>query len=69
MKEQGHELVEVDFPMNARSLIERYYEMNAAETAAMLEPWEQANGRALNEGDIELLTYALLEAGKKSTGH
>lgn len=66
LKEQGHELVEVDFPMNARSLIERYYEMNAAETAAMLEPWEQANGRALNEGDIELLTYALLEAGKKA---
>ncbi len=66
LKKQGHEVVEIDFPINARQLILRYYEMNAAETAAMLEPWEKAHQRALNSDDIELLSYALLEAGKKA---
>lgn len=66
LRKQGHELVEIDFPMDARSLIERYYEMNAAETAAMLEPWENAAGRKLTADDIELLSFALLEAGRKA---
>ena len=66
LEKQGHELVEVAFPMNARSLIQSYYEMNAAETLAMLEPWELANGRQLTPGDVELLTFELLEAGRKA---
>lgn len=66
LEKQGHELVEVAFPMNTRSLIQSYYEMNAAETLAMLEPWELANGRQLTPDDVELLTFALLEAGRKA---
>lgn len=63
---QGHEVTEIAFPLNARSLIQSYYAMNAAETIAMLEPWERANGRQLTANDIELLSYALLEAGRKA---
>lgn len=59
LKGQGHELVEIDFPLNARPLIQSYYQMNAAETVAMLEPWEKSAGRQLTSQDVELLTYAL----------
>ncbi len=66
LERQGHELTEVDFPIEARPLIQSYYRMNAAETVAMLEPWERAAGRKLTSQDVELLTYALLEAGRKA---
>lgn len=66
LKGRGHELVEIDFPLNARPLIQSYYQMNAAETVAMLEPWEKSAGRQLTSQDVELLTYALLEAGRKA---
>ncbi len=32
LERQGHELTEVDFPIEARPLIQSYYRMNAAET-------------------------------------
>lgn len=51
--------MEIDFPLNARPLIQSYYQMNAAETVAMLEPWEKSAGRQLTSQDVELLTYAL----------
>lgn len=66
LERQGHELTEVDFPIEARPLIQSYYRMNAAETVAMLEPWERAARRKLTSQDVELLTYALLEAGRKA---
>ena len=65
LRNRGHELVEIDFPMDAHSLVQSYYRMNVAETIAMLEPWEKSAGRKLGLHDIELLTYALLEAGRK----
>ena len=58
LKGQGHELVEIDFPLNARPLIQSYYQMNAAETVAMLEPWEKSAGRQLTSQDVELLKSA-----------
>ena len=40
--------------------------MNAAETYAMLKPWEIANDRKIINSDVEPLTYALLEAGRNA---
>ena len=64
LKSQGHHVTEVPFPLDARPLIQAYYQMNAAETYAMLKPWEDARGRHLTKDDVEPLTYALLEAGR-----
>ncbi len=66
LKNQGHQLSEVSFPLDARTLVQTYYQMNAAETYAMLKPWEAANKRKINPHDVETLTYALLEAGRKA---
>lgn len=64
LKAQGHHVTEVPFPLDARPLIQAYYQMNAAETYAMLKPWEDARGRHLTKQEVEPLTYALLEAGR-----
>lgn len=62
---QEHEVEEVPFPItNARPLIETYYQMNAAETTAMLQPYEEQVGHHVRRDDVELLTYALLETGR-----
>ncbi|MEY8457704.1 amidase family protein [Lactococcus ileimucosae] len=66
LKAQGHQLIEIAFPLNARPLVQTYYQMNAAETYAMLKPWEIANDRKINKSDVEPLTYALLEAGRNA---
>ncbi|MFK4934822.1 amidase family protein [Lactococcus garvieae] len=66
LKAQGHQLTEVAFPFDARPLIQTYYQMNAAETYAMLKPWEIANDRKIINSDVEPLTYALLEAGRNA---
>ena len=60
LERQGHELTEVDFPIEARPLIQSYYRMNAAETVAMLEPWERAAGRKLTSQDVEPVSYTHL---------
>ncbi|WP_368651602.1 amidase family protein [Lactococcus raffinolactis] len=66
LKSQGHQVTEIAFPLDARALIRTYYQMNAAETLAMLQPWEAAQGRKISLDDVEPLTYALLEAGRKA---
>lgn len=66
LKAQGHQLTEIAFPLDARPLIQTYYQMNAAETYTMLKPWETAQGRKIRLDDVEPLTYALLETGRKA---
>lgn len=66
LKAQGHHVTEVSFPLDARTLVQTYYQMNAAETFAMLKPWEEAHGRKISNEDVETLTYALLEAGRNA---
>lgn len=65
LKAQGHQLTEVGFPLDARALIQSYYQMNAAETFAMLNPWEKQQGKKITTEDVEPLTFALLEAGRQ----
>ena len=64
LKDQGHEVTQVPFPLEATALIRTYYQMNAAETLAMLEPLEKATGKKITPPAIEPLSYALLEAGR-----
>lgn len=66
LETQGHELTEIAFPLDARNLIRSYYAMNAAETFAMLEPWEKEHLRRLSLDELELLSYTLLETGRKA---
>lgn len=66
LKAQGHQLTEIAFPLDARPLIQTYYQMNAAENYTMLKPWETAQGKKISLEDVEPLTYALLEAGRKA---
>ena len=65
LKAQGHQLTEVEFPLDARALIQSYYQMNAAETFAMLNPWEKQQEKKITNEDVEPLTYALLETGRQ----
>lgn len=65
LKAQGHQVIEIPFPLDARALIQSYYQMNAAETYAMLSPWEKVQGRHLRHDEVEPLTFALVEAGRK----
>jgi len=64
LEKQGHELTEVAYPLDARPLIESYYQMNAAETAAMLTPLEQMTGKKISNRQVEPLTYGLLQHGR-----
>ena len=65
LEAQGHQLTEIPFPIaNMRELIDGYYLMNAAETAAMLLPVERANQRLLTTDEIEPLSLAMLNAGR-----
>ncbi|MDR0920901.1 MAG: amidase [Lactobacillales bacterium] len=64
LEAQGHIVEEVDYPLNARPLIETYYQMNAGETLAMIEFFESKLKRKVKKNDIELMTWCLLEYGK-----
>lgn len=47
-------------------LMRSYYTMNSGETAAMMATIEKGMGRPLIENDMELLTWVLYQAGKKT---
>lgn len=60
-----HELVEVAYPVNGQQLIDSYFEMNGAETVAMFDGIERAIGRAVTKEDVEPMTWAIYQYGKK----
>lgn len=62
---QGHELQVINYPVNGNKLITSYYLMNGAETAAMFAGIEQGLGRPVEKNDMELMTWAIYQYGKK----
>lgn len=62
---QGHEVVEIPYPVDGNSLIRSYYQMNGAETAAMFEDISQHLKRELTIDDMELMTWGLYQYGQK----
>lgn len=65
LEKDGHELIEISYPLNGRELIQSYYQMNGAETAAMIHSIETNLGRSLEKTDLEPISWVLLEYGKK----
>lgn len=63
--EQGHDVVEVTYPLDGRHLINSYYQMNAAETAAMITSIEGSLKRSVRQEELEPISWTLLEYGKK----
>ena len=62
LEEMGHEVYEVDYPLDARPLIEDYYMMNAAETFTMFTNMG-ADAQTVYD-ECELMTYVLYEYGR-----
>ena len=65
LTEQGHEVFEIDYPVDGEQLIRSYYQMNGAETAAMFENISTYLKRDLTINDMELMTWGLYQYGKK----
>ncbi|KAF1302843.1 amidase [Enterococcus sp. CU12B] len=62
---QGHEVVEVPYPVNGASLIRNYYQMNGAETASMFDEISTLLQREVTKEDMELMTWGIYQYGKK----
>ncbi|MGX5377724.1 amidase [Ligilactobacillus sp. LYQ135] len=60
LHQQGFEVNEISLPMDDQKLIQSYYLMNAAETAAMFMPIESK----VKKSTIETLSWALYQTGK-----
>lgn len=45
LEQQGHEVIEIGYPVDGHRLIQSYYQMNGAETAAMIQSIEGGLGR------------------------
>lgn len=63
--EQGHEVIEIDYPINGDELIRSYYLMNGGETSAMMFDFKQSLKRELIIDDMELTTWTLYQYGEK----
>lgn len=63
LEQQGHEVTEISYPVNGRQLIDSYYLMNGAETAAMFEGIQQAIQRPVTKADMELMTWGIYQYG------
>ena len=62
---QGHELVEIPYPVDGMMLIQSYYQMNGAETDNMMSQIEQGLGRELQVDDMEPMSWGIYQYGKK----
>lgn len=61
----GHEVTEIAYPVDGVALIEGYYLMNGAETAAMFDRIARGLQRELTIDDMELMTWGLYQYGEK----
>lgn len=63
--EQGHEVLEITYPVDGQRLIREYYQMNGAETAAMFEEISGSLKRQVTKEDMELMTWGIYQYGRK----
>ncbi|EFR44591.1 amidase [Streptococcus pseudoporcinus] len=65
LEKKGHTITWLaSLPLDMDALIDSYYFMNAAETAAMFDDIKQALGRSLTKNDMETMTWAIYQAGQ-----
>lgn len=65
LEQQGHEVIEINYPLDGRRLIQSYYQMNGAETAAMIQSIEDGLGRQVRQTELEPISWTLLQYGNK----
>ncbi|EMF0507708.1 amidase [Enterococcus hirae] len=65
LAQEGHEIIEINYPLDGRALIQSYYQMNGAETASMIHSIESGLGRSVAQNELEPISWVLLEYGKK----
>lgn len=65
LEQSGHEIVEIPYPLDGRTLINSYYQMNGAETAAMIESIENGLQRGIESNELEPISWTLWQYGKK----
>ncbi|MBO1299415.1 MULTISPECIES: amidase [unclassified Enterococcus] len=65
LEQAGHEIVEMPYPLDGRTLINSYYQMNGAETAAMIESIEKGLQRGVETNELEPISWTLWQYGKK----
>lgn len=64
LEEQGHEVEETTNGVDERALMNHYFLMNSGEMATVVTQMEDAMGRELSAGDLEVETWLLAQAGK-----
>ncbi|HEL1082075.1 TPA: amidase [Streptococcus equi subsp. zooepidemicus] len=65
LKEMGHEVVRLDkLPLDIPKVMRDYYLMTSVETAAMFADSQEALGRQVTKADMEVMTWAIYQAGK-----
>ncbi len=67
LQDLGYDCQPYEDPIDGRQLIDSYYLMNEGETAAMFASIEQSIKRPVKQNEIELVTWALWQAGKNVT--
>ncbi|OTN77373.1 hypothetical protein A5886_002473 [Enterococcus sp. 8G7_MSG3316] len=65
LTEQGHQVEEVDYPIDGQRMMRSYYAMNGGETAAMFADIEAARGQSVGISEMELMTWGLYQYGRK----
>lgn len=65
LTEQGHQVEEVDYPIDGQQMMQSYYAMNGGETAAMFADIEQARGQVVGIDEVELMTWGVYQYGRK----
>lgn len=63
LEKLGHKVTEIPYPVNGRQLIDSYYLMNGAETAAMFEEIQQGLNRTVTKADMERMTWGIYQYG------
>lgn len=69
LEKQGHQVTEIAYPLNGQQLIESYYLMNGAETAAMFKEVQAGLNRSITAQDMELMTWGIYQYGLKTFAH
>ncbi|UUV99174.1 amidase family protein [Vagococcus luciliae] len=61
---EGHDVVEIPYPVNGDELIRSYYTMNGGETSAMMTSFKTHLQRELSIEDMEHMTWTLYQYGE-----
>ncbi|WP_159721544.1 amidase [Enterococcus sp. CSURQ0835] len=61
----GHTVKEIHYPLDGKSLIGSYYQMNGAETAAMFQTIQTNLQRTVTKSDMELMSWGIYQSGLK----